>query len=306
MRPWEAEVEIDEALVRGLLAEQLPELEASSARRLAEGWDNSVWVVEDRWAFRFPRRAAAVPLVERELAILPRLAPLLPTPVPVPRYRGRPGERFPWPFFGCELLPGREPADAQLSDDERVELGGQLGRFLRVLHAPATAKAVDPDGDLPVDPNRRTVAERSVIARDHVRGVEELGLWRPPGEVERLLDEASRLAPPRGPFVLAHGDLHLRHVLVDDGVLSGVIDWGDVCRADASIDLVLVWSVLPPAGRRRFLAAYGEVDGQQRVRSRVLALSLCAALARYAHDVGHPSLLREAVAGLDRTLVDRG
>ena len=49
---------------------------------LAEGWDNTVWLVDESWVFRFPRRAAAVAGVEREIAVLPRLAPFLPLPIP--------------------------------------------------------------------------------------------------------------------------------------------------------------------------------------------------------------------------------
>ncbi len=84
MPEWEAEIAIDEGLVRALLSDQFPELDAASARPLAEGWDNSVWVVEDEWAFRFPRREIAIPGVERELEVLPRIAALLAVPVPVP------------------------------------------------------------------------------------------------------------------------------------------------------------------------------------------------------------------------------
>jgi aminoglycoside phosphotransferase (APT) family kinase protein len=86
---WSAEVAVDDELARAILA-QFPELEVGSLRRLAEGWDNTVWVVNERYAFRFPRRQIAIPGVERELAVLPRLAPLLPLPVPEPIFVGRP------------------------------------------------------------------------------------------------------------------------------------------------------------------------------------------------------------------------
>ena len=68
MPEWDADIVVDEALVRALLAEQFPELDASSARLLGEGWDNSVWVVEERWAFRFPRREIAIPGVRARAA----------------------------------------------------------------------------------------------------------------------------------------------------------------------------------------------------------------------------------------------
>ena len=305
VRVWEADVRLDAELVRELLAEQFPELDASSARLLGEGWDNSVWVVEERLAFRFPRREIAVPGLERELDVLPRLAGLLPVPVPLPIHVGRPSERFGRPFFGCRLLPGDEPGEAPPSEDGRVALGAALGRFLRVLHAPETRAAADPAGGLPVDPNRRADMQwRAARTREQVDQLREQGRWRAPAVVDRILTEAERLPAPSGSGVLAHGDLHVRHVLVADGALTGVIDWGDVCVADAAIDLSLVWSFLPPAGRDAFVAEYGPVAAAAELRARVLALNLCSMLALYARDVGYERLERESTAGLERTLVD--
>src|SRR5918995_317789 len=152
MPDWDAEASIDAALVRALLSEQFQQLEASSARLLGEGWDNAVWVVEETWAFRFPRRQIAIPGVRRELAVLPELAPLLSISIPVPTFVGEPSERFSWPFFGARLLPGNEIADSELSDEARVAVGVELGRFLRELHAPELRARVDPEDTLPVDP----------------------------------------------------------------------------------------------------------------------------------------------------------
>jgi len=297
---WDAEVAIDEQLVRGLLAEQFPALDAGSARLLGEGWDNAVWLVEERWAFRFPRRQIAIPGVERELTVLPRLAPLLPVSIPEPRFVGTPSKRFPWPFFGGALLPGRELADADLAEDDRRELGATLGRLLKVLHAPETVARVDPDGALPVDFNRRAdMAFRGPRTRERLA---ELG--RPEtAEVVELLAEAEALPPGSG-HVLVHGDLHLRHVLVDGTSMSGVIDWGDVCVGDPAIDLQLVWSLLPAARRESFFAEYGTVDRATGLRARVLAVYLCAMLALYARSVGYASLECESLAGLERALSD--
>lgn len=296
MAHWDAEIVLDEALVRALLCEQFPDLDASSARRLGEGWDNSVWVVEEQWAFRFPRRETAVPGLGREIDVLPRLAPLLPAPIPAPTFVGRPSDRFPWPFFGASLLPGVEPADAELGEAGRAALGADLGRFLRALHG------VDLDVELPVDPDRRADMPFRV-ARTRKRIAEAPALWAAPSWVAGLLTDAERLAPAPA-TVVAHGDLHIRHLLLDAGGLAGVIDWGDLCRADPGIDLVPVWILLGPDGRARFIDEYGPVDDAQRLRSRVLALYLGLMLLVYARDVGFESLARECVAGLERTLVD--
>ena len=99
-----------------------------------------------------------------------------------------------------------------------------------------------------------------------------------------------------------HGDLHFRHLLVDGGTASGVIDWGDLCRADPAIDLPLYWSFVPPAGRAAFLDAYGEVNETQLLRARVLSIQLCAVLAHYGHSEDQPAILRAGLDGLERTL----
>jgi aminoglycoside phosphotransferase (APT) family kinase protein len=298
VRVWDAEVVVDEALARRLLG-QFPELDVDSLRLLSEGWDRAAWLVDEQWVFGFPRRAVAVPGIERELRFLPLLAPLLPLPVSTPVFRGRPAEGFPWPFFGSAFLPGREACDVPLDDAARIEVALDAARFLRRLHSCEVAEAVGAD-DLPLDGNRRAdMARRVPLARVALRELERLGLWRATGAIERVLDEAERL-PRSDDLVVAHGDLHFRHLLVERGRASGVIDWVDLCRADPAIDLQLCWSFVPPAGRGAFLEAYGDVPPDRLLRARVVALSLCAALARYGHEEGMPTVEREALAGLER------
>ena len=159
MPVWSPELVVDEPLVVRLLS-QFPELEMRSLRRLAEGWDNSVWLVDERYAFRFPHREIAIPGFHRELEVLPKL-PALPLAVPRPVFVGQSTDEFPWPFFGSELFPGVEAGDAQLGDAERVDVGVSLARFLRELHA------VELDLALPLDANRRTdMARRATLARN--------------------------------------------------------------------------------------------------------------------------------------------
>ena len=41
----------------------------------------------------------------------------------------------------------------------------------------------------------------------------------------------------------------------------------------------------------------------EQLRSRVLAVFLCATLAEYGHREGLPAVAREALAGLERTVI---
>ena len=293
MPEWSPEIVVDEALARRLLAEQFPELSAAELRLAGEGWDNTAWLVDGEWLFRFPRHEIALDGVRRELAVLPLLAPLLPLPVPQPVFVGEPSADFPWPFFGGPVVPGEELAAADLDDRERVALGRALGRFLRALHS------AELDVELPVDPIRRAdMAFRVGRARERLA---ELG--GAPDGADDVFAAALALPPPER-LTLVHGDLHLRHPFVHDRRLSGVIDWGDVCRADPGIDLVLVWSALPPDARPGFFAEYGEVPADGLLRARVLSIFLCAVLALHARHEGLPHVERESLAGLERTLAE--
>ena len=291
MPEWQADVVVDEDDVRGLIAAQFPSLQLRGLRRLAEGWDNAVWVVDDAWLFRFPRRQIAIPGVEREIAVLPRLAPLLPAPIPRPELVGRPAGNYPWPFFGARLLPGGEAAEAGLAEAARVRLARPFGRFLRALHRPGTLDAVAGHA-LPADPmGRADMALRVPRTLAILEEVERAGLWRAPDSLGDVLEAAGALPAPEA-SALVHGDLHVRHLLVDRE--------GDLCRADPSVDLILFWSFLPPRAREEFLAGYGPVAPERLLRARVLSLFLSATLLLYAEDEGMPNLRAESLAGLAR------
>jgi len=285
--PWSAEREVDAALARSLIEEQFPQLAPARVRLLGEGWDNAAFLADEEWVFRFPRRQIAVPLLQNEVRLLPRIAGLLPLPVPLPELIGAPEERFPWPFAGHRLLPGRTADQAALADVQRCEAAAPLGRFLRALHALA------PPPGLPEDePGRLDQARLAAQTRSRLR---ELGVDEP-----RFLDEPVR---PARATALVHGDLHARQILVD---LSwhpcGVIDWGDAHLGDPAVDLAVAHSLLPASAHAAFRAAYGEIDDATWRLARLRALHVAAALALYARQRGEDLLQREALSGIHRLI----
>jgi aminoglycoside phosphotransferase (APT) family kinase protein len=293
MPVWSAEVTVDETLARSLIADQFPEVALDSLQLLGVGWDNTAWRVDERWVFRFPRRAVAIPGFERELAALPELAPRLPLPIPDPVFAGRPTGEFPWPWFGAAEVPGREPLG--LGDATRAAFARPLAGFLRALH---TAPLIE---GLPHDPmGRADMAVRVPRTLEQLAPVVDAGLWRVPETVRRILDDASAL-PPSDSQVVVHGDLHFRHLLVDErDAPSGVIDWGDMSTGDPAIDLSLVFSLVPAAAHADFFAAYGPVRDDQLLRARVLAINLCSMLLLYGHTEGMADVEAEARAALER------
>jgi aminoglycoside phosphotransferase (APT) family kinase protein len=277
---WSAEEHVDEERARQLVRAQF-ELAADEVTLVSQGWDYLVFRVDGEWAFRFPRREVVVPGTEREITVLPALAERLSVGVPAPVFVGRPGDDFPWPFYGARYLVGVEATGHPVDPVA-------LGAALRALHAPETLAAVGEE--LPADPLGRVDMDVRLPRLD------ELGI-----EAPALVADARELPPARHTAV-CHGDLHMRQLIVDGAALTGIVDWVDVCRSDPAVDLSIAWSTLDAARRPAFFAAYGVVDEETRVRARVVAAFLCAMLADWAGKEDVPLVRDVAAAGLRRAI----
>jgi len=270
----EAEVDIDPALVGALLEAQHTDLARLPIVDVGSGWDNKLYRLGEDLAVRLPRRSAAACLIEQEQRWLPQLAPRLPLPVPVPVRIGRPGCGYPWSW---SVVPWRsgETADIAAVHDP-VSAAAELGRFLCALHQPAPA-------DAPRNPLRAVpLGDRDDVVHKCVRQLDRLV------DGDRILDVWSRLVrtPPwTGPPLWAHGDLHPGNLLVSDGRLSAVIDFGDLCSGDPATDLSIAWMLLPSSARSVFQASArrsaDRIDDATWMRARGWALALgLAHLAR--------------------------
>jgi aminoglycoside phosphotransferase (APT) family kinase protein len=91
-------------------------------------------------------------------------------------------------------------------------------------------------------------------------------------EIRRAWDDALG-APLDVPPTWLHGDLHPRNVLVEDGVISGIIDWGDITAGDCATDLAAVWMLFgDPGARAEALSAYVGLSEATLRRARGWAL----------------------------------
>lgn len=294
MAVWDPERTLDCARAQRLIQAQFPG-RARTLSSLGAGWDNTAFWVDEGWVVRFPRRQVAVPLLEREARVLPRLARQLPLPIPVPEWFGEPTDAFPWPWLGYRGVPGQTACRVALDPQQRAGLAAPLGRFLAALHAVEPIPGLLGDVLQRTDLARRRPKLLAALAQGHAAG-----LTPTPDAFADLIDELHGALPGRGCVV--HGDLYARHLMVHDGALSGVIDWGDVHLGHPGLDLVPFWTVLPAAARPAFLAAYGSVDSETWRVSRLRALWSSAMLVSYGLDVGDAPLVRAGVRGLEGVL----
>lgn len=288
-----AEVDIDEALVRDLLAEQHPDLASLPLTPLTHGWDNVIFRLGDELTVRLPRRAMAAELVQHEQRWLPTLAPRLPLAIPAPVRMGRPSALYPWHWSVCPWLPGVIAAEAPPDDfDEAAEV---LGQFLAALHQDA------PD-DAPRNPYRGV----PLWARDQTMRtwLEQLGDAVDGERIAALWDDALALPPWDRAPVWVHGDLHGANVLVDQGRVSAVIDFGDVTAGEPAPDLAAAWLVLPSEARPAFRAAAGGPDDDTWARAKGWALHF--GVAYTANSADNPLFARMGKEVLAAVLDDEG
>ncbi|MEV6166817.1 aminoglycoside phosphotransferase family protein [Streptomyces sp. NPDC051954] len=262
MRP--DEVDIDAALVGRLIAGQFPEWTGLPVARLeSSGTENAMFRLGDDLVVRLPRHPGAVGDVEHEQRWLPRLGPLLPTAVPEPVGLGAPGDGFPWVWSVLRWLEGRNPTVDALDDPEG--LAEDLAAFVGAV------RRMDPVG-APVGYRGVPLANRDTATRE---AIGQLTDAVDTGAVTALWEAALRVPEHTGPPVWAHGDLSPGNVLVADGRLSAVIDFGTLGVGDPAVDLIVAWNLLPASVRPVFRAALGVGDAEwERGRGWALSVSL--------------------------------
>jgi aminoglycoside phosphotransferase (APT) family kinase protein len=302
MQPvWAAEVAVEHALAKDLIEEQFPDLHPVSTRLLGAGWDNSAYLVNESFIFRFPRRQVAVPLIKTEIELLPWLSSRVPLRVPVPTYAGKPSVAYQWPFVGYALIPGKWLPAARLSDRERLALAIPLGQFLRDLHH-ISAEEARLHGAGPDVLDRLNVELRRMATEERLTTLRRMGVIENCDQIEAVLNRAPVVARPRSD-ALIHGDLHAGQMLVGaDNQIRAVIDWGDVHVGDPAVDLAAVHAVLPSDAHPVFLEAYGPVDDVAWSAARARALWHTIAVLAHAADTGSIDMIDEAKQGLARIL----
>jgi aminoglycoside phosphotransferase (APT) family kinase protein len=279
-----AEVDVTPGLVRELLAAQHPDLARLPVEFLANGWDNAIFQVGDALLARMPRRLLGARIIAHEQRWLPVVAPRLPLPVPCPSRTGLPGLGFPYSWSLVPYLPGAPAVSAagRWAPLDLAAVAAAVGGFLRAMHVAAPPEAPEnPFRGVPLIQREETFEANLALLRATMTPETEVA-------VRRAWADALAVPAYGGPPLWLHGDLHPANILVRDGQVSGIIDFGDITAGDPASDLSVAWMLLPPGPREELRAAYGGVAGDLWRRARGWALVL--GVVFLAHSADNPQI----------------
>jgi aminoglycoside phosphotransferase (APT) family kinase protein len=256
--------QIDVALAKRLIDGQFPQW---SELRIAEvevdGWDNRTFRLGSELTIRLPTGDWYAKQVEKEQRWLPVLAPQLPLPIPVPVARGEPDAGYPYPWSVYRWLEGEIASRATI--DDLPGFGAAVARFLAALRRVDAARGPEPG-----EHNFYRGAPLAVYEAEALQAIETLGSEIPREAVLRAWEDAMSTSWDRDPVWL-HGDVAAANLLVRDGRLAAVLDFGSSGIGDPACDVVLAFTFLSGESRERFRAELG-VDAGTWSRGRGWAL----------------------------------
>lgn len=236
-----AEVTITKDLVQRLLQVQHPDLANLSIEFMGEGWDNSMFLLGTGYLVRLPRRQAAVVLLRNEQKWLPYFASKVPFTIPAPIRIGEPTDFYPWHWSILPFVKGTT-ADLDLPNLEQVPLFAQ---FLKAVHQPA------PD-DAPINELRGVpIQQRAASVEERLKRLEVTTPYIT-DEIKEIW-KAALAAPLFKETCWLHGDLHPKNIIVNNGKIESIIDWGDITSGDVASDLACIWLIFDTAETRQQL-----------------------------------------------------
>jgi aminoglycoside phosphotransferase (APT) family kinase protein len=267
-------VPIDAALVRELLKAQLPSWTELPILPIAStGTDNVIFRVGSSLVARFPKVSWAVGQPEREHRWLPFLATQLSLVTPSPLALGKPGSGYPWHWSIHSWTEGESGTRDSLNNADAAE---RLAKFVFAMRAidPSEGPASGPENSYRGVP----LIQRDASVR---RALKQLRDEPAIGAAKAIWDDAMGAPQSSSGPAWLHGDLQPSNLIIRNGQLVAVIDFGLMGVGDPACDLMPAWTCFTSASRRTFLSSIGANEQDIR-RGRGWALSTAlVALAHY-------------------------
>ena len=240
-------------LVRRLLADQFPQWASLPITPVKiDGWDNRTYRLGDELTVRLPTHASYAAAVEKEHHWLPILAPFLPVPIPEAVAIGQPGHGYPHPWAVRRWLAGSTASSETIGDLD--EFACDVAAFILALQ-----KCDATGGPLA---GEHSFYRGASLKHYHSETLDALTLLKDRIDTDRAREvwDAALASSWDRPPVWFHGDIAHGNLLVQDGRLSAVIDFGTSGVGDPACDLVIAYNSFTGSSREAFRSAVQQDD----------------------------------------------
>lgn len=257
---WDKTTIIKNELVRELLFSQFS-VHAKNIQFLGEGFDNTAFLINDEFVFRFPHRNEALICMENEIMLLPYLSSKLSFSIPSPTLIGHATSTYPYPFAGYKILPGEILSKTRRPLINHSNFSKTLGSMLKALHS---LQILDNHRLLLKGEHdwRLNVVQRTEKIKETLEKYADYYIDNG-FEIESLLSRMNYFknlnTGCKEPSYI-HGDLYAKHIIINNGLPTGLIDWGDLHIGHPGIDLSVGIMIFSKEYQKIFFDSYGSVD----------------------------------------------
>lgn len=293
----DGEVQFGELDARRLVNSQFHQWSCLPLGPAGAGTDNRMFRLGEEYVVRLPRTADTAKNLEKERAWLPRLAPHLPAAIPEPVAKGEPDAQYPFAWSVYRWIEGHELDPSRVEDPER--LGIDLAAFVAGLES-TDLMGAQREGELSWY-RGGPLSDMADTTDQHFAALGGLVTHLDVPSLRSMWDETLALADAGGPHTWMHADLRPANLVVRNGRLAGVVDFGGLSIGEPACEHAAVWDL--PAPTR---LAYGrtlDLDERTRARARGWALTLALGGITY-YSRTWPEFARESRIRLERVLTE--
>lgn len=280
---------ITKELVSKLIAGQFPQWSELPIAPVAKsGHDNRTFHLGNEMSVRLPSQQCYVPQVEKELYWLPKLQEHLSLPISAPIAKGEPAEGYPWPWSVNRWLEGQTVSDDNIASLN--QFASDLASFLKQLQAIPSA-----NGPLAGEHNFYRGGSLAVYDEETKQALANLQPLLETAELRQIWELALQ-STWTGQPVWVHGDVAPGNLLVNDGRLCAVIDFGILGVGDPACDLAMAWTFFDDESRR---ILFKEMNCDEQMWNRARGWALWKALITYDRNDKASELALEAKQTID-------
>ena len=268
-------MDITTELVESLIAEQFPQwADLAVAEVIPNGWDNRTFRLGEEMSVRLPSAERYIHQVQKEHEWLPKLAPYVSLPITMPIAIGQPGSGYPWQWSVNGWMEGETASTGHIND--LPQFARSLAEFLNSLQDVDSTNAPTPGpGKRGADVGYYDDESREAIK---ILETESTGDGLDTQAITAVWDAALESKWTKDPIWI-HGDVSLGNMLVVNGELSAVIDFGGACVGDPACDLAIAWTAFEGESREAFRIA---IDLDADTWARGAGWTLWKALITYS------------------------